>query len=418
MQLCPLPFNGNHCAFEMRLNSMIPFFLFVFVSLQLCLGENNLRGAQAAVEKMNTTNTPQTNNNYHKKEHYFPEIIEQYQIRTDVYSNEPVSRGVLNKVGGFDHSKKPANKMKFVEFKKALQCAPYEPDVDGDRGSISMLRAMPPKAESIELFCAWIESGCNGWQECSAKVALYKKGEYHKTNYHGGLRVGFQDVIMIRISNGAVYYDWPWGVERLVKTTPGHMSLLEYFMERVSDFPDCVFFVGGELNWLPYNLAMPVFAPSCSIKMNEMPWPWFEQFTLERKLHIKATEGKIDFHSINYSNPMAINKPWNERKSKCAFYGLGVNIRAAFFDQAANRPDLFEGAYTTPLHIRPRNILSHEGSLHYQYMDNVTMAKFNETNGYDGTKYTKYGFTRYRICTVYYMCNLENISVFRMRVVE
>ena len=117
--------------------------------------------------------------------HDFPDTIPIYDIRRDKYTNEPVSRGRLPLIN-YDATKgmiplndagQKAKMVKYSDFDKLLQCASPEPELDGNRGTWSMIKMAPPSKASIELICAYAETKCEPWVSCRDKVAEFKQGD-------------------------------------------------------------------------------------------------------------------------------------------------------------------------------------------------------------------------------------------------
>ena len=74
-----------------------------------------------------------------------------------------------------------ADKMvNFERFQRQLQCASPEPDLDGNRGGLSLMRLAPPAKQSLENMCAWAETNCAHWARCKNVLADLKLGEYDK----------------------------------------------------------------------------------------------------------------------------------------------------------------------------------------------------------------------------------------------
>lgn len=127
---------------------------------------------------------------------YFPDSIPNYGVRRDKYTNEPVSRGRLHLInynmenGEIIPPNNEAQKMKMVkyaDFDKHLQCASPEPELDGNRGTWSMIKMAPPTKASIERICAYAETKCEPWVKCAEIVKAFK----------AGMRVGFSVFLLI-----------------------------------------------------------------------------------------------------------------------------------------------------------------------------------------------------------------------------
>ena len=101
----------------------------------------------------------------------YPKRIPVYHVRRDHYSNEVVSRGRLERIGGLDHKKSPIS---LSLFKTELQCSVHEPTLNGRRGIISILEMVRPTRNILELMCAWIETRCHPRYKCR-KWLMYQQ---------------------------------------------------------------------------------------------------------------------------------------------------------------------------------------------------------------------------------------------------
>ena len=77
----------------------------------------------------------------------YPKRIPVYHVRRDHYSNEVVSRGRLERIGGLDHKKSPIS----LSLIQDAQC--IEPTLNGRRGIISILEIVRPTRNILELIC-------------------------------------------------------------------------------------------------------------------------------------------------------------------------------------------------------------------------------------------------------------------------
>lgn len=63
-------------------------------------------------------------------------------------------------------------------FRQILQCAPHEPDLDGRRGILSLIRLVGGVTQrSIKQACAWIEEPCWPWKVCNDLAEQFISGE-------------------------------------------------------------------------------------------------------------------------------------------------------------------------------------------------------------------------------------------------
>jgi len=117
--------------------------------------------------------------------HHFPKSVPEYEVRKDLYTNDTVSRGRLHLVN-YDATKAPteindeqrSKMVNFATFQRHLQCASPEPELDGIRGSWSLIQMAPPTKHTVERVCAWAESACHPWVQCKEKADEMKNGKF------------------------------------------------------------------------------------------------------------------------------------------------------------------------------------------------------------------------------------------------
>ena len=108
---------------------------------------------------------------------------------------------------------------------------------------------------------AWAETRCTGtdtnidWEKCRKVVNDYKTGKQYAPQFASVLGgMNHETLSLYRIIKGELYYDWPWGMERmhgegLVRAYYPLMILLN----SVNDLEDSVFLFGGEHPRLPWQ---------------------------------------------------------------------------------------------------------------------------------------------------------------------
>ena len=99
----------------------------------------------------------------------YPDVVPEYKVRLDKASDEEVTAGRIHIMSSLASGKKEET-YSFEEFKRILQCAPDEPGLNGRRGTIDLLKLVPPTADTVELMCAWAETNCSPWSECKKRV--------------------------------------------------------------------------------------------------------------------------------------------------------------------------------------------------------------------------------------------------------
>jgi hypothetical protein len=106
----------------------------------------------------------------------YPRFIPHYPVRLDKYTNKEVERGrfeILNR-DPTDFPSDSSHRVNLTEFKRILQCAPKEPSINGNRGTIDMLKIIPPTRAIIESIAMFCDTGCE-WRECNTvRLPSYK----------------------------------------------------------------------------------------------------------------------------------------------------------------------------------------------------------------------------------------------------
>jgi len=142
----------------------------------------------------------------------YPKRIPTYHVRRDHYSNEVVSRGRLERIGGLEQKKPP---MSLSSFKTELQCSVHEPTLNGKRGIINILEMIRPTRNILELMCAWTETRCSHWDNCREWIQMLRSDVPENfSKMEGDLQIALAHINLVRIMNNKVYVDWPWGAKR------------------------------------------------------------------------------------------------------------------------------------------------------------------------------------------------------------
>ena len=313
----------------------------------------------------------------------YPTSIETQEVRKDA-NGLPVTRGRLHLVGEnvvtLGKDRKVHKRFSYADYKRRLQCATSEPDLDY-HGAISLMILSPPTKDSIEVICAWIESGCadhnitestaisiekeaSRFSMCRNNIRRYKKGEYVDAGMDAVIR-GKNEVninhfslpiVLHRIINGRLYYDWPWGIERFKKTEhvkdklklqhvlddsiggdhEKRLALINTTLTRIHDLGDSFFFTGGELASIPMTFPVPMLSFSASLQKIDIAFPWHESISSEWDLYKTALHGmKTDKASFSddilYSTgeKTLLNRPepWSKREPRAAFFATLLRSR-------------------------------------------------------------------------------------------
>jgi len=338
--------------------------------------------------------------------HYdFPDEIEIYHRRKDIYTGLPVMRGRLELYEQYLLSNKTIT---YQELHRILQCPLVEPGLNGLRGSISLHKILPPNRNILKLAAIKLESDCGKWRDCQKILRQYENGSI-EPNLNNKLTSPYQ-VRLIRIVNNTFYYDWPWKRERFDDQVHNNM-LLQKFISTISDLPDSVFFQGEEWHATDSKFPFPITSDSPSFKSMDIPKPWIKAFNDEIELYNRAfhpssqdiNEYKtfINGHNLNIHCPREsttikhefnnatmniINKnqlneecsypdkayhkyhsknfdDWKKRNPKLGFFGGITNNRHIIYDLANIYPDLIDAKWHSNIDgVNPWNPLSTEES--------------------------------------------------------
>lgn len=284
----------------------------------------------------------------------YPTTVPPVKVRVDSESGKTVERGKLELLGGVTSFTATASgswdvyskKVPFTEFRRVLQCSPDEPDLDGSRGIISLMRLLGVTKDSILLGCAYAESrkACLNWPRCRKHLENLLSGTT-KPSTHFDLNIR-----LVRVMNGRLYYDWPWNIGRFNAGTDWSMArMIGGVLEKISDMPDSVFFTRSwDLALFPGHFPIPALSHGPTTQNADIPFPWTPIIAEEIHYHmeqiVKGTQLVPDL------NPKYDNI-WNGRISKVAFFGTLFGDRPAavarqvLMDLAVLRPDLIEARF-------------------------------------------------------------------------
>jgi hypothetical protein len=196
----------------------------------------------------------------------YPTSVPHFPVRIDAYSKDgktPVSQGRIPLLGNIPSYYNPdpnGAKVSLAEFRKTLQCSVAEPSLDENYGTISLMLLHPPTKEALESMCAWAETRCldgnPDWSGCLRAVESIKS-RGHPPKFDSSYGAGddnFKSFILVRTMSGKLYYDWPWGVERIDSNDflGDRISPLRMAMSMINDLKDSAFFFGGEHPVMPW----------------------------------------------------------------------------------------------------------------------------------------------------------------------
>lgn len=284
----------------------------------------------------------------------FPNIIHSFHPRIDHFTGGNIERGRLQLLSGPNFNDE-YKKVTYDEFVRILQCSKSEPGINGMRGSMNLIKMIKPSKHIIELMCAWVETLCvndGKWDKCHEYIDYLRKNiKRDKIVVDRNMLKNPYYVVLIRIMNSTIYYDWPWNIEQfddgkelgLIAT---YFRKFQVVLDKISDLPDSVFFLGREMSYMPYNFPFPGFSESPSLKSNDIPMPWIRsilsEYQLYEKVFLRSSKPKFKlyhlYHSANFED-------WMKRTDKAAFYGSLTSIRSIAFSTGVLRPDLVEAGW-------------------------------------------------------------------------
>jgi hypothetical protein len=179
-----------------------------------------------------------------------------------------------------------------------------------------------------------------------------------------------ENIRLVRIINGSLYYDWPWPEEPEKPENDGLRSvsrpyyvdnqypflrLIAGVLSKVSDIPDSVFFTTTfDYPFLPSYFPVPALSHGPTFTSSDIPFPWTVVVEEEINFHQKnIAKGKLEeYDSYYYKTFDPDNEEvWNSRLDKAAFYGslwfskVGVG-RQVVMDLARIYPHLIEANFT------------------------------------------------------------------------
>jgi hypothetical protein len=147
----------------------------------------------------------------------YPNHVPRIPVRKDSVTKQPVSRGRFQRIGGlFEHEVDPGvQKLTLAEMRRELQCSSWAADLQGKRGSLSLLEIAPPTKLTVEQVAAWVESkhdatSSKNWKECHRLRRAWLKDPPQEF-VHGSWA---SQIGLFRVINGSLFYDWPWGRQR------------------------------------------------------------------------------------------------------------------------------------------------------------------------------------------------------------
>ena len=296
---------------------------------------------------------------------YFPESIPIFKVRQDRKGHALIRGDIDHKLRtnveestNLDPFKPPPKSNTYQHFANALQCAVHEPDFNDINGAIHLLRMVPPSIESLEYSCTYAETRCNRYhrQSCEESMTAFKNGDYPESlGIYQRYFNDFEQVLLMRVKDNVLYYDWPWGRDRIHEYIQAHNngSILQPVTNgnyqlmidtlRMVHVDDSVFMMGAEQPSLPWLLPpFPSFSFAPKLTNSEMPFPWPESYRSEMDIY-KQVANYTTFHASAAANTP--NSPHASHVYDDSSFAVITNQLP--WDQRINK------VRDTPLHLIP-----------------------------------------------------------------
>jgi hypothetical protein len=175
----------------------------------------------------------------------------------------------------------------------------------------------------------------------------------------------------MRVINGSLYLDWPWGAERfhhdgLVANEPAFLFML--VLEKIGkSLGDSAFFLGEEMSVADIRFPFPIFSNSPQVHHGDLAFPWNHEIRTELSLY-KTHKHKGVAHHKKYTDANTVS--WEQKEDKACIFGTTHSVRQYALDVAIMRPDLMDAGYTSLTHnLVPWNPLSNESEASYLSFD-------------------------------------------------
>jgi hypothetical protein len=275
----------------------------------------------------------------------FPEITD-YPMRRDVYTNEEVSTGRLDLIGGLN----TPSDLSLKDFRKALQCPTKESHMLQSHGFYENMKSIPMTNDLLLNICAYCETTCKLGPDCRKLVPKFLNGSY-PTNLGRILNSPFH-ARLLRVIGGELYFDWPWGTERFnfeVAEKSNMLGVLINVLKKVGHLlGDSAFIVAAEIPTSNgRRIPFPILSESSSMDDGDLVVPW--QLEMVREMHLYK-KYKSDNRDLNHKYEDLGDKgggnPWVDRIPKAAVFGTLTRVRAFAYDLSRLRPDLIDAGYT------------------------------------------------------------------------
>ena len=299
---------------------------------------------------------PRRNASDHNLSAFYPTIVQHFPVRLDPADMKPVRKGRISML-------KEGAKYTMEEYQRILQCSPVQPEIYGRGGALNLMSYIPLTQETVMLVAAYIESACELWEGCRKDVHNFLNGRYQSgTPGHLG---HYSNTKLFRIINGSLYWDWPWGRERIIMHNPDYnfKQQFHHVLRFVSDVPDSVFFSGAEIGSLPPNVPVPHFSSSPSgSASSDIPMPWNAPFQFESMRYSHndySTINTVPEDPMSHNGYVEVNNntideayraSFAKRLDKAAFFG-SMTYTKHLSSHAVARQVIMNIAYDHPEHL-------------------------------------------------------------------
>ena len=272
----------------------------------------------------------------------YPSEIPVYHVRRDVYTNEEVTTGRIDLIGGVN-----PQEVSVDYFRRALQCRTKRQYIRESRGIWNFIKNINPTADLVKAICAWAElpyGTINNWKVLHDKAKELQQ-EPPKAFPPAAVSSPFQ-VRLYRVINGTLHRDWPWGIQRFLDTgthaTEAFVPML--VLDKIGKHLEgAVYFAGQEMSVAAMRFPFPIFSNSPYMLHGDLPLPWHYEAHMEVEIYLRHKREGV---SLQKKYEISRSVPWEEKLTKACFYGTTHYMRQYILDVAIMRPDLMDAGWT------------------------------------------------------------------------
>lgn len=292
---------------------------------------------------------------YDYDEEIYPKSIPFYPIRTDIYSEQPVSRNRIDLIQGDILIKNnDSQKITPAEFRKIMQCKKNDFNIDNS-GVINMIRAMKLTKKGLIRSFYYVHLNDPNANPKQAD-ALYEKSLETANDCTQNLLQNF--VGLFRLINNSLYFDHPVHAKCMISLERcgyayQRVSPLQLLLNKVHGYKDSIFGFADELPKVNMVVPFPMFTSTAMDGFNDLVYPWWNMFTFELEVHkkAKAKNDLANFRSYAYTG----QHTWENKHSKALLLSTMQNQqRSLYYHVAAMHPDLFVAAFVNIMYTSTR----------------------------------------------------------------